>query len=365
MKTKPCIPESLPITSLNYGKYIRLIGQANAELARFDGLLQTIVNPAVLLSPLSTNEAVLSSKIEGTQVTLQEVLSFEARPDIKNTKYDDIFEILNYRKAMSFAFDWLTEKRPINLNMLKQVHKILLTDVRGKNKTPGEFRTTQNWIGSHGTDIGNARFVPPSPFIIQDYLENFERYITYDEVDPLVQLAIIHAQFEIIHPFNDGNGRVGRMLIPLFLFQKNMIVSPMFYISEYLEENRKRYVNELLNITDNKNWDNWVVFFLESIMEQAKRNTQKTKAILNLYEDMKKGVQEITHSQFTINIVDTLFKIPIFNTTDFITNSNIPKPSANRLLNLLVNNDILEVMEKGKGRAPNVYVFSNLYHIIK
>lgn len=365
MKTKPCIPESLPITSLNYGKYLRLVGQANAELARFDGLLQTIVNPAVLLSPLSTNEAVLSSKIEGTQATLQEVLSFEAKPDIKNTKYEEIFEILNYRKAMSFAFDWLAEKRPINLNMLKQAHKILLTDVRGKNKTPGEFRTTQNWIGSHGTNIGDARFVPPSPFIIQDYLENFEQYIVYDEIDPLVQLAIIHAQFEIIHPFNDGNGRVGRMLIPLFLFQKGMIASPMFYISEYLEENRKKYVNELLYITDNKNWDNWVIFFLEAIREQAKRNTQKTKAILNLYEDMKKNVQEITHSQFTINIVDTLFKTPIFNTTDFITNSSIPKPSAGRFLNLLVNNNILEVMEKGKGRVPNVYVFSNLYHIIK
>jgi filamentation induced by cAMP protein fic len=361
MSINPCIPENLPIASLDYRKYVRLVGQANAELARFDGLLQTIVNPAVLLSPMSTNEAVLSSKIEGTQATLQEVLSFEAKPDIKNTKYDEIFEILNYRKAMTFAFGWLVEKRPINLSMLKQTHKILLTDVRGKDKTPGEFRTTQNWIGSHGTNIGDARFVPPSPLIIQDYLENFEQYLVYDEVDPLIQMAIIHAQFEIIHPFND----VGRMLIPLFLFQKGMIASPMFYISEYLEENRKRYVNELLYITDNKNWDNWVVFFLEAIMEQAKRNTKKTKAILSLYEEMKKSVQDITRSQFTINIVDTLFKMPIFNTADFITNSNIPKPSAGRFLNLLVNNEILEVMEKGKGRIPNIYVFKNLYEIVK
>lgn len=365
MNVKPCIPERLPITSLNYGKYIRLVGQANAELARFDGLLQTIVNPAVLLSPMSTNEAVLSSKIEGTQATLQEVLSFEAKPDIKNTKYDDILEILNYRKAMSFAFGWLTEKRPINLSMLKQTHKILLTDVRGKDKTPGEFRTTQNWIGSFGTNIGDARFVPPSPLVIQDYLENFEQYITYDEVDPLVQLAIIHAQFEIIHPFNDGNGRVGRMLIPLFLYQKGMIASPMFYISEYLEENRKRYVNELKYITDNKNWDNWVIFFLEAVMEQAKRNTQKTKAILTLYEDMKKKVQEITRSQFTIDIVDTLFNMPIFNTTDFIANSNIPKASAVRFLNLLANNNILEVLEKGRPKNPTIHLFRALYDIVK
>lgn len=365
MKIKPCIPERLPINSLKYGKYIRLVGQANAELARFDGLLQTIINPSILLSPMSTNEAVLSSKIEGTQATLQEVLSFEAKPDIKNTKYDEIFEILNYRKAMSFAFDWLVEKRPINLNMLKQTHKILLKDVRGKEKTPGEFRTTQNWIGSHGTNIGDARFVPPSPFVIQDYLENFEKYIVYDEVDPLVQLAIIHAQFEIIHPFNDGNGRVGRMLIPLFLFQKGMIASPMFYISEYLEENRKRYVNELKYITDNNNWDNWVVFFLEAIMEQAKRNTQKTKAILNLYEEMKRTVQEITRSQFTINIVDTLFNMPIFNTTDFIANSNIPKASALRFLNLLVSNNVLEIMEKARGSTPNIFVFGDLYSIVK
>jgi len=362
---KPCIPEQLPIESLSWGKYVKLVGQANAELARFDGLLQTMVNPATLLSPLSTNEAVLSSKIEGTQATLQDVLTFEAKPDLKSNKYADIQEIINYREAMSFGFDWLKE-RTINLSFLRQVHGILLRGTRGKDKTPGDFRRTQNWIGSQGTNIEGARFVPPSPFILQDCLENFETYLSFEEEDPLVQMALVHAQFEIIHPFNDGNGRVGRMLIPLFLFQKGLISSPMFYISEYLEENRTRYIDELKNITDSKKWDSWVIFFLDAIVNQSKRNTQKAKAIFDLYAEIKKEIQEITRSQFIMDITDTLFKMPIFNTTAFISRSGIPKASAIRFLGLLVNAGILRVLDQGKGRNnPSVYVFVNLYKIIK
>lgn len=142
---EPLIPDLLPLKALQWSKYVRLVGQANAELARFDGILQAIINPAVLLSPLTTNEAVLSSKIEGTQATLEEVLTFEAKPD-KNIKSDDILEVLNYRKAISFAVNWLNE-RTVTLNMIRQAHAILLDSVRGQHKTPGEFRVTQNWIG--------------------------------------------------------------------------------------------------------------------------------------------------------------------------------------------------------------------------
>ena len=360
----PCIPDLLPIETLKWEKYVRYVGQANAELARFDGILQAIINPAVLLSPLSTKEAVLSSKIEGTQATLEEVLTFEAKPDLKSDKVDDIYEILNYRKAMAYAIDWLSD-RNITLSMLKQTHALLLDSVRGQNKTPGQFRTIQNWIGSQGTPIEEAKFVPPDPLIIISSLENLEKYFTYDEVDPLVQMAIIHAQFEIIHPFLDGNGRLGRMLIPTFLYQKKVISSPMFYISEFLEENREEYALRLNRITLDKDWDGWVLFFLNAIIEQAKRNASKAKSILDLYEKKKKIITDITHSQYAINIVDTLFKMPLFNTSDFVKESKIPTASAKRYINILIEKNILSVIEKGKGRSASILNFNKLFEIIK
>ena len=361
---KPCVAEILPIETLDWGRFVKLVGQANAELARFDGILQGVINPGVLLSPLSTNEAVLSSKIEGTQATLQEVLAFEAKPDIKNAKYNDIQEVLNYRKAMSFAVEWLQE-RSITLNMIKQAHKILLQGVRGETKTLRNFRTTQNWIGAPGSSMEQASFVPPSPITLQSSLDNFEQYLTYEELDTLVQMAIVHAQFEIIHPFNDGNGRVGRMLIPLFLYQKKMISSPMFYISEYFERHRNIYIEHLNNITSKNDWNAWILFFLQAITEQAKHNAEKAKAIIELYEIKKKRVTELIRSQFSIAVVDTLFKMPIFNTTDFINESKIPKASANRFLKIMTENEILTIVERGHGRIPSVLVFHKLFDIIK
>jgi Fic family protein len=361
---RPCVPDILPIDKLHWEKYVKFVGQANAEIARFDGILQAIINPAVLLSPLTTNEAVLSSKMEGTQATLEEVLTFEANPDFKSARFDDIQEILNYRKAMSFSMEWLKE-RQITLNMIRQTHAILLDSVRGQHKTPGEFRITQNWIGKPGTPIEDATFIPPDPLILDTVLNNLEQYLIYNELDPLVQTAIIHAQFEIIHPFLDGNGRLGRMLIPIFLFQKKIISSPMFYISEYLEQNRDEYAFRLNNITSNKDWDGWINFFLRTIIEQAKVNTRKAKDIIDLYETKKARIADLSHSQFAIKIVDTLFTMPIFNSSDFVLHSGIPRASALRILNVLIKENIISIIEKGKGRNPNVLVFNKLFDIIK
>src|SRR3989338_8013734 len=201
---KPYVPQSLPLESVDWVRFITLIGQANAEMARYDGTLEGIVNPRVLLSPLITKEAVISSKIEGTQASLEEVLQYEASPDVKNEKYDDIQEIINYREAMRFAIQWMKEK-PITLNLIKEMHGILLDSVRGKDKGRGNFRTGQNYIGKPGAPIEQARYIPPDPLILMEHLSNFEKYFHYDEKDRLVQLAMIHAQFEIIHPFLDGN----------------------------------------------------------------------------------------------------------------------------------------------------------------
>lgn len=360
---KPYVPQSLPLESVDWVRFITLIGQANAELARYDGILQGIINPAVLLSPLTTKEAVLSSKIEGTQASLEEVLQYEASPDVKNEKYDDIQEIINYREAMRYAKQWMKEK-PITLNLIKQMHEILLNSVRGKDKGRGNFRNTQNYIGKPGSKIEEAIYVPPEPWGLLDHLSNFEKYVHYDEKDRLIQLAIVHAQFEIIHPFLDGNGRLGRLLIPLFLFEKQVLHSPMFYISEYLESNRDEYYARLRAITEEKKWDDWIEFFLKAIVEQAKANSNKAKLILNLYSAKKTRITEITHSQYSIKILDTLFRSPIFNTSGFVKLSGIPLATAKRILVRLKDNKIISTLKEGIGSKGKVYIFDKLLQII-
>lgn len=360
---KPYMPQSLPLESVDWVRFITLIGQANAELARYDGTLQGIINPGVLLSPLTTKEAVISSKIEGTQASLEEVLKYEASPDVKTKKYDDIREIMNYREAMRFAIQWMKEK-PITLNLIKQMHGVLLDSVRGKDRSRGNFRTGQNYIGKPGAPIEQARYIPPDPLILMEHLSNFEKYFHYDEKDRLVQLAIVHAQFEIIHPFLDGNGRLGRILIPLFLCEKKVLHSPMFYISEYLESNRDEYYDKLRAISEDRKWDDWIEFFLKAIIEQAKANSIKAKSILDLYNKKKTRITEITHSQYAIKILDTIFARPIFNTTDFIKHSRIPKPSAMRLLRILHKEGILSTLKEGSGRRAEILMFNKLINIV-
>ncbi len=360
---KPYIPQSLPLESVDWVRVITLIGRANAELARYDGTLQGIINPGVLLSPLTTKEAVISSKIEGTQASLEEVLKYEASPDIRTEKYDDIREIINYREAIRFAVQWLKEK-PITLNLIKQMHGVLLDSVRGRDRGRGNFRTWQNYIGKPGFTLEQATYIPPKPSILMEHLSNFEKYVHYDEKDRLVQLAIVHAQFEIIHPFGDGNGRLGRILIPLFLFEKQVLHSPMFYISEYFERNRDEYYAKLNAISDKRKWDDWIEFFLRAIIEQAKANSIKAKSILDLYERKKTRIAEITHSQYAIKILDTIFARPIFNTTDFIKHSKIPKASAMRLLGMLRKEKVLSTLKEGSGRRAEVMMFNKLIGIV-
>src|SRR5699024_8549644 len=188
----------------------------------------------------------LSSRIEGTQASYKDVLDQEAgKPPATSRQENDIQEIINYRTAMITAQAYLEEGRRLSLSLILELHQQLLTSVRGQDKSPGEFRKEQNWIGTEGSTIDNAIFVPPSPIVLSTALENWEQYISYDEVDPIVQTAILHAQFELIHPFKDGNGRIGRLLIPLTLYKKNRLNTPNFYLSEVLESKRGEYYERL------------------------------------------------------------------------------------------------------------------------
>ena len=315
-------PHELPLEQLDWVSFVEYIGGANRAVAKFDGLLQSIPNARVLLSPLSTKEAVLSSKIEGTEATLEEVLEFEANPKKKTEKYEDIQEIINYRKAMDMAIEKL-EKLPLSERLIKEIQKVLLQGARGEGKDPGNFRTGSVFIGKKELGIEGASYIPPEPQEIGKYFGEFEKYIHFDEKDFLVQLAIIHAQFETIHPFWDGNGRTGRILMPLFLYYKKVLHLPMFYLSEYFELYRDEYYKRLQNISKNNDWEGWIKFFLIATEKQSIKNISKVQEILQLYNNLKEKVVNIPTPKNAIKVLDFLFSMPYFDSGDFITSSSI------------------------------------------
>jgi len=358
---KPFKPNTLPLDNLNWMSFVDLIGPAHDAVARFDGLLQSIPNPAVLLSPLTTKEAVLSSKIEGTQATMQEVLEYEADPQ-ETKRTQDIKEVLNYRRAMNKATQGL-EEIGFTLRLMKDMHQILLHGVRGEEQDAGYFRKKDVYIGSPGNPEG-ARYVPPSWQDIDLYLKNFEQYINTKEKDVIVQLAIVHAQFEIIHPFGDGNGRMGRIILPLFLNFKKVLSTPMLYLSEYFESHREEYYHKLQNISDKNEWEEWIKYFLKAVIEQSKINIEKAKKIQLLYEIKKIRVRDLTNSKYSINALDCIFHMPIFNTLQFKKISKIPQGSTGRILNDLVQGEVLKILQQGSGQRPTLYIFPKLLEIV-
>ncbi len=359
---KSYMPRFLPIDDLDWISFIPLIGEANAAVARYDGLLQSMVNPGVLLSPLTTQEAVLSSRIEGTQASLRDVLVYEAEPTVTDDKdYNDIQEIINYRNAMAFAVETL-QRRPISLNLIKRIHAILLDSVRGRHKMRGMFRDRQNYIGAPG-GIQHATYIPPEPQHLQSLLENFEQYMHSREKDKLVQIALLHAQFELIHPFLDGNGRVGRILIPLLMYDKKMLSSPMFYLSAYLEAHRRDYYFQLQQISNTNSYNEWVHFFLNAVRIQAYDNIRKAQAIRELYEQTKTVLVSKLRSKYNIQVLDALFERPIFTSSRFLASTKASRRSVLRILQILEEEQVIHSARKGSGRRPTVYIFEPLLRI--
>jgi len=363
---QPYTPNVLPLTDLDFRRLLPLVGQANAALARYDGLLQGIPNPAVMLSPLTTQEAVLSSKIEGTQATVDEVLEQEAGLIKKGEKYEDIQEISNYRHALYSAREHLKDY-PIRLGFVRELHRILMSSVRGQDKTPGEFRLDQNWIGKHGCTMEQATFVPPNPHQLPDHLQAWEKYLDSNDVDFLLQTAVVHAQFELLHPFKDGNGRIGRILIPLFLYQKRALSQPMFYLSEYLESHRDEYYQRLRAISVEGDWNGWIVFFLHAIITQAGQNSIRVTAIQRLYEEMKLAIQAATHSQYTVHVLDAVFSKPVFRSSDLaqqlFKEFGIHEKTTPGLLRQMKEAGILRELQPGSGRRPATLCFPRLINL--
>ena len=319
----------------------------------------------MLLSPLTTQEAVLSSKIEGTNVTMGEVLEIEAGGDgdVAQPKRDDAEEIRNYRIALSFAAKAVAE-RPLTPHLLREVHALLMKGVRGRDKNLGAFRDEQNWIGNPGCPIEQASFVPIPQAQLHAGLDLWANYVaSRNEPDPLVQLAVIHAEFEALHPFKDGNGRLGRMIIPLFLFARKVLSGPNFYMSGYLEARRDQYIDVLRAISRDGAWTPWCAFFLEGLIEQASENQAKAQAILDLHHRMSRQVAELTHSQYAGRAVDFLFSRPVFASTHFVEGSQIPRQTALRFLTVLREAEVLRTIREGAGRRATILAFPDLLNI--
>ena len=349
-----------PEARLDWPKLIPLIGPAAAAVARYDGMLSVTPNPDILLAPLTTREAVLSSRIEGTQATMGEVLEFEAgREPALPERRDDIQEILNYRSAMSRAEEMLQEL-PLSQRVIREAHRILLSGVRGEGMSPGDYRRLPNWIGPPGCAVDEAEFVPIGAENLPDAMSAWERYIHSDAPDRLVQLAVLHAEFEALHPFLDGNGRLGRMLIPLFLWQHGLIRRPIFYISAYFEARRDAYYEGLRAVSRNDDWTGWCRFFLEAVRKQAEENLTKAYEIFELYDYMNRRVVDLTRSRYAIRVLDWIFEHPLFSGADFAASVGLAPRTARRILDTLREDGVLRVVDPGGGQRAAVLVFPDL-----
>ena len=363
---EPHIPKKLPITELAAqltADPTFLINMVSAEqsLSEFIGYLSNLPNPDILISSLTLQEAVLSSKIEGTIATISDVVQDNSTSEkIKN----DIQEIENYCKAIKYGGEEIIEKgNGISKFLIKNLHILLLSNnVRGANKTPGSFKIEQNYI--YNPKLGN--YTPLPPYLTDEYIDNLIDYLRdTKEVSALIQSAIMHAQFEMIHPFKDGNGRVGRLLIPLFLYQNKRLPAPIFYISRYFADNEDSYKEKLSNISLNKEkdiiraWKKWILFFFDGISFESKRHIETAKAIIALYKEMTSMVGKTEY----IPIIDALFNQLKVEPKLLVQELGIPDNSVRRVLKKL-SEDGGYITRQGSNRKT-IYLFNKLVNIIE
>lgn len=363
------MPNYLPLKNINPSRFIMELGEANRELSRYDGLVHTLPNPNLLLAPFMTQEAVLSSCIEGTQATVDEVYEQEAGLAFGDRKQQDINEVINYRNALTHAA-WHLKDRPLTLMLMRETHQLLLQGVRGENRTPGCFRTIQNWIGRPGSTIETATYVPPSPAYVEMLMNNWLNYVVeYREIDPLVQAAIMHVQFEMIHPFLDGNGRMGRLLIPLFLYKKGVLHRPIFYMSAYLEANRQTYYTRLNAVHHEEGWEEWISFFLRGVAEQAISNRERVEAAIELYEKLKLEIRKVTHSGYAQLLLDGIFEMPTYSMPRLIKRVQAKDPTCKTstlrsVLQRIASSGLVQRTRAAQGRSSHIYRLGALFDIM-
>ncbi len=356
---KPYKPIKLPIEEyINILEFYNELISANTNLGKFEIMLKkSKINEDFLITPLSLQEAFQSTKIEGTQVTFDEVLECDID---KKEKNNDAQKVLNYYEALKYGKHALS-RLPISTRMFKKLHQILLSGgVRGQSRGPGEYRTIQNYIGPQGCTIKTATFIPPEPQLINLCISNLEKYINEpkDDLHPLVRIAIIHAQFETIHPFLDGNGRIGRILIPLYLYDVELIDSPNLFISETLEKDKHKYYRLLNGTRKEDGWNRWIKFFLESVNKQALKNINIVDEIDKLYDKDLEHAMNLINSTNIVDLIKSMFQRPIFDVKTISSLAGIPDSTCRRYLSILEQERI--IYSDGKMRNRKYYYYSLL-----
>jgi Fic family protein len=361
--------DKFPPQILDHKRLLTYVVKATDALARYDQMLKNMHNSEFLLAPLRNQEAIISSRMEGTISTIDEILRYEAdyqenEEGVSDTR-SEVLETVLYRRALTSAQKALEEGHPFTPFLIKSIHQRLLSFGRGASKSPGEYKKEQNFLGDQAK--GNILFVPIRPELLVDGMEALFRYIQeFDEIT-LLKTAVSHLEFEALHPFKDGNGRVGRMLITLMLWQSGVISAPHFYISGYFEEHKDTYIDIMRSVSQSDNWTPWCVFFLEAVEKQAVKNLEVAEKIRNLYDDMKGVFSTLLASKDSILALDFIFTNPIFRNSAF-TNEKISgiKPyTASRFTRVLVDKGLLIRRHEPAGRRSALYSFEPLLRIVR
>lgn len=317
---------------------VDLLVKTNSDLAVLESMASRIPNVDLFVSMYVRKEALMSSQIEGTQATLEDVFD----PMLEANKNRNVADVVNYIKATEFAIKRL-KQLPLCNRLIKETHAVLMEGVRGQEKSPGEFRRSQNWIGGCGSTLIDARYIPPSPDDMIEAMSDLEKYINEDDsLDALIRVALIHYQFETIHPFLDGNGRIGRLLITLFLLEKKVLTTPALYISYFLKKNRVEYYDRMTEVRTKGNYEQWIQFFLQAIMESAKDATETIDKLIALHDKNVAAISEMGRaSKSAMLVFGYLETSPIIEISKTATDLKITFNTASNAVKRLVNVGIL------------------------
>jgi len=344
------IPNPLPPTITWSGKLISALSAADRALGELAGLGQSLPNPHLLIQPLIRREAVLSSRIEGTRASLVDLYAYEA---VQLTLFEfpeDVKEVRNYVRALQYGLERLSSL-PVSLRLMRELHARLLEGVRGEQWTPGEFRRSQNWIGAPGSTIETAAYVPPPVNEMQQALGELEKFIhQLGDLPPLIRLSLIHYQFEAIHPFLDGNGRIGRLLNSLLLHDWGLLPQPILYLSAYFEANRQAYYDHLLTISQTGAWQEWFIYFLRGVQFQAQDSVGRIQRLQTLRDGYREQFQRTRASARLLQVIDWLFAQPIFTIPQLRDVLAVNYPTAQRYVAQLEKAGIVQEIT---GQARN------------
>ncbi len=343
------------------GELLAKLIDANKKIAILEGLSSRIPSMSLFVSMYVRKEALLSSQIEGTQCTLEDILN----PLIEDNTNRDVSDVVNYIRATEFALERL-KTLPLCNRLIKETHAVLLESVRGQEKNPGEFRYSQNWIGGQGSTIKNARYIPPNPDDMLNAMSDLEKYINSDDsLDPLIQAALIHYQFETTHPFLDGNGRVGRLLITLFLMEKGILTTPALYISYYLKMNRVEYYDRMTQVRRTGDYEQWVTFFLQAFADSAEDAIHTIDQLTALHDKNLLKFDALTKRQRTsvLKVFSYLESNPIIDVQKTATSLEMSYNTVSKIVSILVEDGILEQTDKS-GKAK-IYSYTEYLNILR